>query len=171
MEELVEANLPPMQGVLDRALAGAEYQDMRARDRLRSLLVSEKVERLSAPGLDFGPSVVFAKPPNDLPALLRLADQLEALALQEEGERAMVWRCETCQTRYAVPMALVRKVAIRCERCDRPVELHSERAIAEESLTDPMRGAANAVRRELASFFREAMARGWPVLVSAQAVT
>lgn len=167
--ELVEANLPTMEGVLDRALSGAEFRDMRARDRIRSLLVNERVTRLGPPGPDFGPSVVFAQPPEDLPALLRLADQLETLAQQDEGERALVWKCPGCGTRYAVPVALVRDVAIRCERCDAAVDLSTQTALGEESLVDPIRGAANAVRHELAHFFREAMARGWPVLVSAQA--
>jgi hypothetical protein len=167
--DLVEARLPVMEGVLDRALSGAEFRDMRARDTLRALLMNETSARLGAPGPDFGPSIVFAQPPQDLPALLRLADQLETLAQQEEGERAMVWKCPSCATRYAVPVALVREVAIRCERCDRSVEMRPQTAVGEETLVDPLRGAANAARHELAQFFREAMARGWPVLISAHA--
>jgi hypothetical protein len=165
----VEARLPTMEGVLDRALSGAEFRDMRAKDLVRALLANERVPRLGAPGPDFGPSVVFAQPPDDLPALLRLADQLESLAHEEEGERAMVWKCPGCGTRYAVPVTLVREVAIKCERCQSAVDLKSKTALGEESLVDPLRGAANTVRHELAVFFREAMARGWPVLVSAQA--
>lgn len=168
-DDLVEAVLPTMEGVLDRALSGAEFRDMRARDRLRSLLVNENVTRLGAPGPDCGHSVIFAQPPQDLPALLRLADQLETLAQQEEGERALVWKCKGCGTRYAVPVALVRDVAIRCERCDGSVDLSTQTALGEESLVDPIRGAANVVRHELAHFFREAMARGWPVLISDKA--
>ena len=165
---MMEARLPSVHGLLDRALSGAEFRDMRARDKLRAVLANDKATRVAAPGPDFGPSVVFAQPPGDLPALLRMADQLESLAQQEEGERAVVWKCDGCQTRYAVPVALVRDVLIRCERCGQSVALNAQKALGEESLVDPMRGAVNTVRRELAQFFREAMARGYPVLVASQ---
>jgi DNA-directed RNA polymerase subunit RPC12/RpoP len=108
---------------------------------------------------------MFAQPPVDLPAMLRMADNLDKLAREESGERALVWRCSNCGTRYAVPVALVRNVAIRCERCGESVELNAARSTGEESLLDPFVGEVNAARRRLATFFREAMARGWPVLV------
>jgi hypothetical protein len=41
-------------------------------------------------------------------------------------------------------------------------------SLGEESLLDPLQGAVNTCRRELSGFFREAMARGWPVLISAR---
>lgn len=167
MEEALEPRLPALSDAVEHALAGAEFRDFRARDRLRSLLHADRTETShGAPAGDFGPSAVFARPPNDLPALLRLADQLEMLARQEEGERALVWKCAECGTRYAVPVALVRQVSIRCERCTRSVELSLSRCLGEESLLDPFRGSVNEARKQLAGFFREAMARGWPVLVS-----
>lgn len=164
-EELVEPELPPVREVIERALMGAEFRDMRARDRLRSLLSPDHPAPLPPPDGNSGPSAIFAQPPQDLPALLRLADQLDHLARQEEGERALVWKCDGCGTRYAVPVALARSVSIPCERCTRVVELTPERSLGEESLVDPFRGAVNRTRHQLAGFFREAMARGWPVLV------
>jgi hypothetical protein len=168
--ERVEPELPDAREVLDRALMGAEFRDMRARDRLRSLLSPDHPQPL--PPLDgrSSRSAVFAQPPQDLPALLRMADQLEGLARQEEGERAFVWKCDGCGTRYAVPVSLARSVTIPCERCSHLVELTPQKALGEESLVDPFNGAINQTRRELASFFREAMARGWPVLVCDGAV-
>jgi hypothetical protein len=153
---------------VDRALASAEFRDVKAKDRLRSLLQGDRRPDLGSPGSGFGPSAVFAQPPQDLPALLRLADELESLAHREAGERALVWKCSECNARYAVPVALVRSVSIRCERCGHPVELNPGRSLGEESLIDPLLGAVNGARRELAGFFREAMARGWPVLVSTE---
>jgi hypothetical protein len=163
--ELLEPEPPDMRGIIERALQGAEFRDFRARDRLRQLLQADFPPPLPSPGARCGPSAVFAQPPQDLPALLRMADHLDKLAQQDSGERALVWRCGGCSTRYAVPVALVRNVAIRCERCGEAVELNPARTTGEESLLDPYAGEVNAVRRRLAVFFREAMARGWPVLV------
>jgi DNA-directed RNA polymerase subunit RPC12/RpoP len=167
-DALLEPELPNGPGLVDRALAGVEFRDQRAKDRIAHLLASEQVARAGAPGPDASPSVVFAQPPQDLPALLRMADHLDALANAEEGERALVWKCQHCSTRYAVPMGLVRDVSIRCERCGNPVQLRRERSVAEEALVDPMVGAVNTARRRLAAFLRESMAHGWPVLVAQQ---
>ncbi|MGQ0504820.1 MAG: hypothetical protein ACT4TC_05830 [Myxococcaceae bacterium] len=167
LEEGLEPQLPEAPDAVDRAFSGSEFRDRRARDRLRSLLHSEVPPTRGSPGKGWGPSAIFAQPPSDLPALLRLADQLDQLAQQNVGERAMVWRCE-CGTRYAVPVSLVRNVSIRCERCERTVELAARNAIGEEALVDPCMGTVNSCRRQLAEFFREAMARGWPVLVSSR---
>jgi len=164
-EELVEPSLPRVHEAVEKALSGADFRNMRAKDRLRELLSADVAPPHGSPGDGFGPAAVFAKPPQDLPALLRLADQLDSLAKREQGEKAMVWKCGQCQNRYAVPVALVREVSILCEQCGTPVELRLERSLGEETLVDPSRSAVNAVRRELAGFFREAMARGWPVLV------
>jgi len=164
-DELVEPELPPVHEAVEKALSGADFRNMRARDRVRELLQADIAPQHGSPGAGFGPAAVFAKPPQDLPALLRLADQLENLAKRDEGEKALVWKCGSCQSRYAVPVALVRPVSIRCEHCGNPVELKVERSLGEETLVDPFRSAVNAARRELAVFFREAMARGWPVLV------
>jgi DNA-directed RNA polymerase subunit RPC12/RpoP len=165
-EDRLEPELPPIPEAVERALAGVEFRDVRARDRLRSLLQSDRPPKLGSPGAGYGPSAVFAQPPGDLPALLRLADELDALAQREAGERALVWKCAECGARYAVPVSLVRPVSIRCERCGNPVELSPTRSLGEEALVDPFLGAVNECRRQLATFFREAMARGWPVLVS-----
>jgi hypothetical protein len=162
--ELVEPDMPFIAEGVERALSGAEFRDVRARDRLRTLLLSDTPPPLGSLGKRCGPAAVFARPPDDLPALLRLADQLDKLAVQEAGEKALVWKCE-CGTRYAVPVALVRQVSIKCERCGRAVELNTASSQGEESLLDPFQGAVNVSRHKLAEFFREAMARGWPVLV------
>ncbi len=170
-EALVEPELPAAAGLMDRALAGIEFRNQRVRDRLAQMFSTEGLQRMGAPGPQASPSVVFAKPPQDLPALLRMADQLEAIAAAEEGERALVWRCQRCATRYAVPLGLVRDVSIRCERCGEPVSLRRERSTGEEALVDPMQGAVNVARRRLAAFLRESMASGWPVLVAQQSGT
>jgi DNA-directed RNA polymerase subunit RPC12/RpoP len=167
-EDRLEPELPPLPEAVERALAGAEFRDVRARDRLRSLLQGDRPPKLGTPGKGFGPSAVFAQPPQDLPALLRLADELENLARREAGERALVWKCSECGARYAVPVSLVRSVSILCERCGNPVELNAQRSLGEEALVDPFLGAVNDCRQALAAFFREAMARGWPVLVAEQ---
>ena len=163
-DELLEPELPFMPEAVERALSGVEYRDLKARDRLRALLEGDVPPTLGAFNDQTGPSAVFAQPPGDLPALLRLADQLVRLSEQERGEKAMVWKCE-CGTRYAVPVPLVRRVSIKCERCGRMVDMNSTNALGEETLLDPFQGAVNSSRKQLAEFFREAMARGWPVLV------
>ena len=167
-EAVSEPELPASAGLMDRALAGVEFRDQRVRDRLGQMFSSEALPRVGAPGPQASPSLVFAQPPQDLPAILRMADQLEALAAAEEGERALVWKCQRCATRYAVPLGLVRDVSIRCERCGEPVSLRRERSTGEEALVDPLQGSVNVTRRRLAAFLRESMASGWPILVSQQ---
>jgi hypothetical protein len=164
-EDILEPDSPALSLAGEQALEGIEYRDVRARDRLRSLLRSDVAPKLPSPGKGCSKSVVFARPPNDLPALLRMADQLDRVAKQQAGERALVWQCRQCHTRYAVPLALARNVAIRCERCGDPVELDPKRSDGEESLLDPFLLELNQARHQLSAFFREAMARGWPVLV------
>ena len=139
-------------GVMEAALARVEYRGFKARDRALELL-SEKSP------------AVFASSPNDLPALLRTADQLITIATMDAGERAQVWRC-TCGTRYAVPVALVRPVSLLCERCGHTVELDLVNSLGETSVADAQTSSVNAARTALSEFFREAMARGWPVLVA-----
>jgi hypothetical protein len=168
IDEILEPQSPDGRVTLERALEGTEFRDTRSRDRLRSLLHSDVPPPLPSPGKGCGNSALFAQPPRDLPALLRLADQLDRLANQEAGERALVWRCTQCQTRYAVPLALARSVAIRCERCGESVELNPSRSLGEESLLDPFLAEVNQARHNIAAFFRESMARGWPVLVCAR---
>jgi hypothetical protein len=149
----LEPDVPDAPDAIDRALAASEYRGAFALEHISELLGSNK-----------GP-VVFASPPNDLPALLRTADQLETLARQDAGEKARVWRCD-CGTHYAVPVALIRPVAIRCERCGRTVDFEIGKSIGEQNLAEVQQSHVNAYRRGIAEFFREAMARGWPVLVS-----
>ena len=139
-------------GVMEDALARVEYRGFKARDRALDLLSA------SSPA-------VFASSPNDLPALLRTADQLITIAKMDAGERAQVWRCQ-CGTRYAVPVALVRPVSLLCERCGHTVELDPINSLGETSVSDPQTASVNAARTALSEFFREAMARGWPVLVT-----
>lgn len=165
-DEVIEANLPTGADCLDRALGTVEFRDHRVRERLAELVAPNQPHSPFEPLVEgCGRPVLFARPPHDLPALLRMADQLDALAAERQGERALVWKCE-CGTRYAVPVTLFRTVTIRCERCGRPVELSFGRSIGEDSLLDPGEDSANRCRKELARFFRDAMARGWPVVVS-----
>ena len=154
---------PQLQGddrLVERALSGVEYRNLRARDQIASVLSVAPRDALGRP------AAIFARPPMDLPALLRLADQLDGLAREEGGERALLWRCGQCMSRYAVPVPLVRPVTIRCDHCQAPVELRVETSLGEEPLLDPYRASINTTRQKLASFFRESMARGWPVVVT-----
>jgi hypothetical protein len=146
-------DVPDAPDTVDKALARAEYRGAFALEHAAELLGGNK-----------GPAV-FASPPNDLPALLRTADQLLTLAREDAGEIARVWRCD-CGTHYAVPVALIRPVSIRCERCGRTVDFEIGKSIGEQSLAEMGQSHINDYRRGLAEFFREAMARGWPVLVT-----
>lgn len=134
------------------ALRLIEYRDTPALDRAQRLLTQEN-------------PAVYARSPNDLPALLRAADQLLAAAHRDAGERAQLWRC-TCGTRYAVPVSLMRPLSLKCERCGSTVELDPDRSVGESRIADPKQASLNTVRVALSEFFREAMARGWPVLVA-----
>lgn len=134
------------------ALARSEFRDQKAWRRAEALLEGKKGAQ------------VYARPPTDLPALLRLADQLVTLARQEAGEQAKVWRC-ACGARYAVPVALLRPVSIRCERCGRTVDLEPGKSLDDGQAADPSKFQVNQSRLALAEFFREAMARGWVVMV------
>lgn len=151
-----EVELRPVGGepaAMDAVLARVEYRGFKAIERAQELLAA-------------GPApVIFARSPNDLPALLRTADQLLTLSKMDAGERAQVWRC-TCGTRYAVPVSLVRPMSLRCERCGNTVELDPAHSLGESRMADPQVASVNAARLALADFFREAMARGWPVLVT-----
>ncbi|MFZ5471172.1 MAG: hypothetical protein ACOZIN_17255 [Myxococcota bacterium] len=164
-EERLEATLPAAKDAVEHALNVAQFRDLRARDRVFRLIDGGEAP-FASPGEGWSPCAVFARSPTDLPALLRLADELEAQARAEAGERALVWKCASCGKRYAVPVTLARPVAIRCEGCGKPVELVAGKSSGEEALLDPFQGSVNAARWELARLFREAMARGWPVLVS-----
>lgn len=139
------------------ALGDVEYRGQAALARALGL-VSEKSP------------AIFARSPNDLPALLRTADQLLTLARRRAGERAQVWRCR-CGSRYAVPVVFVRPVTLPCERCGSTVELDPGSSLGVTQVTDPETAALNATRQALSEFFHEAMARGWPVLVDRPAST
>lgn len=138
--------------LIELALAQVEYRGYKARDRALELLSAKN-------------PAVFASSPNDLPALLRTADQLLTIAKMDAGERARVWRCQ-CGTRYAVPVALVRPVSLSCERCGSTIELDPTDSVSQTSVADAKTASVNATRKALSEFFREAMARGWPVLVT-----
>ncbi|MDP1828617.1 MAG: hypothetical protein Q8L48_35450 [Archangium sp.] len=137
---------------LEAALARVEYRGFKARERALDLLSAKS-------------PAVFASSPNDLPALLRTADQLLTIAKMDAGERAQVWRCH-CGTPYAVPVGLVRPVSLSCERCGEVVELDPNQSLGETFAADARTATVNAARLALSEFFREAMARGWPVLVA-----
>jgi len=143
-------NVPPE--LMEAALSQVEYRGYKARERAKELLAAKS-------------PAVFASSPNDLPALLRTADQLIMIAKMDGGERATMWRCQ-CGTSYAVPVALVRPVSLLCERCGRNVDLDPTHALGEGTAADERTLRVNAARQALSNFFREAMARGWPVLVS-----
>jgi DNA-directed RNA polymerase subunit RPC12/RpoP len=131
VEAIVQPELPPSAGLVDRALAGVEFRDRRVRDLVAEMFASDALPRVGSPGAQASPSLVFARPPQDLAPVLRMADQLDMLASADEGERALVWKCQRCGTRYAVPLQLVRDVSIRCERCGEPVSLRRERSTGE----------------------------------------
>jgi hypothetical protein len=150
--ELAPEVAPERHADLRAALARVEYRGFKAHDRAVELLGARS-------------PAVFASSPNDLPALLRTADQLLTIAKMDAGERAQVWRC-SCGTPYAVPVALVRPVSLRCDRCGNTVEMDPSRSKGEAQHQDPRTAAVNATRHALSTFFREAMARGWPVLVA-----
>lgn len=139
--------------IILRAIARVEYRTLTLMTRIDAALASVA-----------GP-VIIAKPPNDLPALLRTADQLLTFARQEAGARPTVWRCQWCGGRHAVPVTLMRPVSIRCERCGRTIDVDPA-ATSPALVADPLTAEVNDYRRALSGFFREAMARGWPVLVS-----
>jgi hypothetical protein len=150
-----EVELSPVDAELSvqsSALEGIEYRGEKAGERVNELLAG-------------GSPAVFARSPNDLAALLRTADQLLMVAKVDAGEKAQLWRC-TCGTRYAVPVALVRPVSLRCERCGNTVELDPTRSLGESSITDTRTAQVNSTRVALSEFFREAMARSWPVMVA-----
>lgn len=145
----------------DQVAWGPQWVDVLKRSEFRGDPAEELVNRM----LEHQEMAVFARPPNDLPALLRTADQLTRLAKQDAGERAHVWQCN-CGRRYAVPVALLRPVSIRCERCGNTVDLSPGTEVSEEALQDEQVSRVNIGREKLADFFREAMARGWPVVVA-----
>ena len=152
-KELLEP-IDAEQELYSEAFARSEYRGERPLDKAKKVIDAAQK----------GPPI-FAQPPNDLPALLRLADQLLTLSRQDAGERAKVWRCE-CGTRYAVPVSLLRPVSIKCERCGRTLELEIGTSVGDDQLVEPFQGRVNCCRKALSEFFREAMARGWPVLVA-----
>jgi hypothetical protein len=135
----------------EAVLAQVEYRGYRAKERAVELLGQAN-------------PAVFAKSPQDLPALLRMADQLVTMAKVDSGERARLFRC-SCGTPYAVPVGPVRPLTLRCERCGNTVELDPTVPQGEVSERDAQAIEVNQARHSLAEFFREAMARGWPVLV------
>lgn len=135
------------------ALVQAEYRGESADRRARRLLAES------------GRPPVYARSPGDLPALLRTADQLLAQAKAANGEQPRLGQCR-CGAPYAVPVLLVPPATVRCDRCGDVVELDTPRQPGRTQPVDERTRRLNEARRALAAFFREAMARGWPVLVS-----
>lgn len=149
-EELIPSLQKPE--LLDRVFDRAEYRGYHAFRRASELAATAKG------------AVVFSQPPKDLPALLRTADQLQRFALEDAGERALTWSC-ACGAGVTVAVSLLRPVPVPCERCGRTIELDPALATGTSRLADPLQTEVNALRLALAEFFREAMARGWPVQV------
>jgi hypothetical protein len=147
----LETPIASSNDIVARALARVEY---------RTLSLVERIENAIGQG-----AAVLAKPPNDLPALLRTADQLLAFARQEAGERANVWRC-SCDTQYAAPVSLMRPVSIKCERCGNTINLDPDLIESHSHIADAVTAEVNSYRSAVSALFREAMARGWPVLVT-----
>ena len=134
--DVLEPKLPEVPNAAEEALSGAAFRQMRARDRLRAVLTSD-----DAPVADDGrANAVFARPPGDLPALMGLAEQLEALAEADGRERALVWSCGSCATRYAIPVAALRSGSLRCERCGAEVDLSPQRSLGEHRARAPIGG-------------------------------
>jgi hypothetical protein len=101
---------------------------------------------------------VFAMPPSDLPALLRTADQLVAFAREQVRSKAKRWHC-ICGARLSGAPMLIHPTTIRCAHCGRTVDIDAP-------VEAPLDGEPVAAARiRLSSFFRESMARGWPVLL------
>lgn len=142
---------PPDPSLIAEALGGVEYRGEPALARALA-------------ALDGPTPALYASSPNDLPALLRTADQLLGLSRRRTGERAQVWNCR-CGARYAVPVVFVRPVSLPCERCGATVELDPGTSLGVTQVADPQTHALSETRRALSEFFHEAMARGWPVLV------
>lgn len=138
--------------LLPSVLAHVEYRGEKASERAARLATAEQ-----GPGL-------YARSPNDLPALLRTADQLITAARIEAGERAQHRRC-ACGAAYTVPVAPVRPITLKCSRCGSLVDLDPPPAQGRPLAPGPAT-TVNDARLALSAFFREAMARGWPVLVS-----
>lgn len=136
----------PSPSVAARAVEHIEFRGTKLGDAVEQALQGAKG------------AVVFARSPNDLPALLRTADQLRSLSLQATEDRPQVFHC-ACGAAYNVPLSLFHPLTIRCDRCARVVELNSTR------LADTPVSEISLCRDGLAAFFREAMARGWVVLV------
>lgn len=137
--------------LLPKVLHRIEYRGEKADERAARLAAEPQPQ-------------VYARSPNDLPALLRTADQLLTVAREEAGERAQHRRC-TCGAPYTVPVAPVRPITLRCDRCGNTVDLDPPPATGVATAPGPATSVHDA-RIALATFFREAMARGWPVLVT-----
>lgn len=110
---------------------------------------------------------VLARSPVDLAALLRSAEQLVAERERDLRSQKPEWRC-ACGQRYSVCTALLRPVSIRCDGCATALTLDAS-IPGRLALGDEQAERVNAARLEVAGFLREAMARGWPVLVNVSA--
>lgn len=157
-------NQPPVDQLAPK-LEGGELSAIADRCEFRSWVLVDHCKRLLKDTDE--PHAVLAQPPNDLPALLRTADQLLAMSRHDGGSTARVWRCE-CGCHYSLEASLVGPVAIKCDRCGRTIDLDIGHALSHAASPPAAPEAARlaAARKSLSEFFREAMARGWPVLVA-----
>jgi hypothetical protein len=133
--------------VLKQVFLGVEYRGIKAHEKTQLTLERSDHE--------------FARPPTDLPALLRTADQLLVVARQDAGEHGHLQYC-ACGTRFAFPFNQQHNVSVRCQRCGATLEADPHRS-QQMVASDAAREQTNGVRTGLASFFREAMARGFTV--------
>ncbi len=148
-EESTERFEPERQAPSHQSLARIEFRGQWLKEACHQLSSGS-----SRPAL-------LAQSPGDLPALLRTADQLLAFSRDVPGAAAKVWLC-SCGARLAGGPMLIRPTSIRCSHCGKTVDIEVTRE--EKSPNDPV-----AIERvSLSVFFRESMARGWPVLVAAR---
>jgi hypothetical protein len=134
-------------------------EDSLSRIEFRGLSLLEQCQQLTAAG---DTPVLFAQSPKDLAALLRTADQL--LAFAREGDSTTLWQC-ACGARLAGSPMFIRPTSVRCSHCGRSVDVDVNRQHA-------VRTDQRSVERvALAEFFRESMARSWPVLLANRALS
>lgn len=156
------------------ALSGDARLDAGVADGAVLQAALERIEYRGAPLLDHAQALleptataVLARSPVDLAALLRSSDQLLLERERDRRTQKPAWRCE-CGQRYTVCTALLRPVSLLCDGCNAPLTLDA--AIPGRlALGDELAERINEARVAVSGFFKEAMARGWPVLVRARA--
>jgi hypothetical protein len=135
------------QELLRKVLMGVEYRGQTAHAKVMATLRE--------------PGSILAKPPNDLPALLRTADQLLMMARQASGEGVHIQYC-SCGTRFSFPPNQQHNVLIRCHSCQRPLDAELLK-YPQPLSNDPHREQINGIRISLSTFLRDAMAQSLTV--------